>query len=94
MFTDRTTRTLPVSPVITGTPAAGFEIASVSVTPLTVTVEGDADQLAALERADTEAVSASGASSDFSRVVGLRPAGGRRAARRRQGDGQRERCGR
>ena len=35
-----------------------------------MTVEGDADELAALERADTEAVSASGASSDFSRVVG------------------------
>lgn len=82
VFTDRTTRTLPVSPVITGTPAAGFEIASVSVTPLTVTVEGDADELAALERVDTEAVSASGASSDFSRVVrydlppGVVPLGG------------------
>jgi len=71
VFTDRTTRTLPVGPVVTGTPAAGFEIESVTVTPLTVTVEGDADQLAALERADTEAVSVSGASSDFSRVVGF-----------------------
>lgn len=71
VFTDRKTRTLPVSPVITGTPAAGFEIESVTVTPITVTVEGDADELAALERADTDAVSASGASSDFSRLVGL-----------------------
>ena len=49
VFTDRQSRTLPVNPVITGTPAAGFEIASVTVEPSVVTVEGDGDQLVALE---------------------------------------------
>ncbi len=64
-FTDRASRTLPVSPVVTGTPAAGFEVAGVTVTPLSVTVEGDADELAALVRVDTLPVSVIGASSDF-----------------------------
>lgn len=71
VFSDRQSRTLPVSPVVNGTPAAGFEVAGVSVTPLSVTVEGDADELAALVRVDTLAVSVSGASSDFETSVAL-----------------------
>lgn len=71
VFSDRKSRTLPVSPVITGTPAAGFEIASVTVSPLSATVEGDADQLAALVRLDTKPVSLTGASSDFEVDVDL-----------------------
>ena len=50
LFTNRETRTLPVNPVVTGTPAQGFRIASVAADPLVVSVEGDADQLAALTR--------------------------------------------
>ena len=46
LFTNRETRTLPVNPIVTGTPAQGFRIASVEVDPLIVSVEGDADQLA------------------------------------------------
>ncbi len=34
VFSDRETRTLPVDPVVTGDPAAGFEIAGVTVDPL------------------------------------------------------------
>ena len=45
VFSDRQTRTLPVNPIITGNPAAGFEIESVTVDPLVVLVAGDADQL-------------------------------------------------
>lgn len=71
VFTDRQTRTLPISPVVVGTPAAGFEIASISVDPTVVAVEGDADDLAALERADTSPVSVSGASSDVTVTVPL-----------------------
>jgi len=56
------TRTLPINPVITGTPAAGFELASVAVTPTTALVEGDADPLAALAGLDTQPVSISGLS--------------------------------
>jgi YbbR domain-containing protein len=61
VFSDRQTRTVPVNPVVTGTPGAGFEIASVTVDPTTVTVQGDADALADLVRADTQPVSVSGA---------------------------------
>ena len=71
VFSDRQSRTLPVSPVITGTPAPGFEVASVVVTPSVVTVEGDADELVALERIDTEPVSVGGLSSDRTTSVAL-----------------------
>lgn len=71
VFTDRQSRSLPVTPVLTGTPAAGFEIAAVAVDPAVVTVEGDADQLAQLTQLDTQAVSVAGASSDVSATVAL-----------------------
>src|SRR4029077_12728694 len=38
VFTDKSSKTGPVTPVITGSPAGGFEIASVIVVPPTVTV--------------------------------------------------------
>ncbi len=65
------TKTLPVNPVATGTPATGYEVASVSVEPVLVTVEGDPDALAPLARVDTQPVSVSGATSDVSATVGL-----------------------
>jgi YbbR domain-containing protein len=71
VFTDRRTRTVPVNPVVTGTPAAGFEVASVSVDPLAVSVQGDANDLSGLDRADTQAVSVSGASSNVTASVPL-----------------------
>jgi YbbR domain-containing protein len=71
VFTDRRTRTVPVSPVVVGTPAAGFEVASVSVNPITVQVEGDANDLASLQQADTQPVSVSGASSDVTQRIAL-----------------------
>ncbi len=71
VFTDRESRSVPVTPIMTGSPAAGFEIASVVAEPAVVTVEGDADQLAQLRHVDTLPVSVSGASSDVSVVVSL-----------------------
>jgi len=71
VFTDRRTRTVPVSPVIIGTPAAGFEVASVTVDPVVVQVEGDANDLAPLDRADTVAVSVTGLSADLTTSVAL-----------------------
>lgn len=71
VFTDRRSKTLPVSPIVIGTPAAGFEIESVAVTPAVVSVEGDANDLAALDRADTEPVSVAGASSQVVQTVRL-----------------------
>ncbi len=65
VFQDLRNKSLPVSPVITGTPAPGFEIASVTVEPSVLTVEGDAEELAALARVDTVPVSTNGASADF-----------------------------
>jgi YbbR domain-containing protein len=56
------TRTLPINPVITGTPAAGFELASVSVSPTAMLVEGEADPLAAVAGLDTTPISISGLS--------------------------------
>lgn len=64
VFSDRETRTLPVHAVVTGDPAAGFEIATITVDPLVVLVEGDADQLAELVRVDTAQIPMSGVSSD------------------------------
>lgn len=63
IFTNRQTRSLPVRPVVVGSPAVGFEVASVSVQPLVVSVEGDVDNIAPLEFADTAPVTITGASS-------------------------------
>jgi YbbR domain-containing protein len=71
VFTNRTSKSLPVNPVVTGTPAAGFEIASVSVAPEIVLVEGDADQLATLAKVDTKQIPIGGLSSDETVNVAL-----------------------
>lgn len=71
VFTDRRSKTLPVTPNIVGTPAAGFEVASIEVDPPVISVEGDANDLAGLDRADTLPISVSGASSQVTQVVGL-----------------------
>jgi YbbR domain-containing protein len=63
VFSDRLSKTLPISPQITGTPAAGFELANASATPTFVTVEGDVDELQALLTIDTAPISVSGYSS-------------------------------
>jgi YbbR domain-containing protein len=71
VFTNRQTKSLPVNPVVVGSPAAGFEVDTVSVSPQVVSVEGDANDLAQLDRADTAAVSITGASSEVQQTVGL-----------------------
>ena len=64
-------KSLPVNPIVTGTPAAGYQVASVTVTPAIVSVEGDADALAALAKVDTGPLSISGAATDLTRTVPL-----------------------
>jgi YbbR domain-containing protein len=71
VFSDRRSKAVPVAPIVVGTPAAGFEVASVEVDPPVVSVQGDANDLAALDRADTEPVTISGASSEVTRTVGF-----------------------
>jgi YbbR domain-containing protein len=65
------TKTLPVSPVVTGTPASSVEITAVDVQPALVTVEGEADALAGLVSIDTRPVTISGATADVEATVGL-----------------------
>ncbi len=65
------TKTLPVSPVVTGAPSPSVEITAVEVQPTLVTVEGDADALAGLVSIDTRPVAVSGATADVEATVGL-----------------------
>ncbi len=69
VYTNLSNRTVPVNPIVTGTPGAGFRIASVEVEPLTVTVKGDQDQLRTLVAADTAPVPVSGATRDITSEV-------------------------
>jgi YbbR domain-containing protein len=71
IFGDRQTKTLPIRPVVAGSPAAGFEVASVTVDPIVVAVEGDPDDLAVLEVADTSPVTITGATSDVAQTATL-----------------------
>jgi YbbR domain-containing protein len=71
VFTDRRSKAVPVTPNVIGTPAAGFEVASIEVDPPVVSVQGDANDLASLDRADTQPISISGASSEVSQDVGF-----------------------
>ena len=64
--------TVPVNPNIVNSPAAGYSIVSVTVTPPVVEVHGQADALALLKgAATTEPISVAGATSDVSVSVGL-----------------------
>ena len=76
VYTDKETRTVPVNPLVTGTPGAGFRIAGVVVEPLVVKVEGDGEQLADFTAADTMPVSIAGATRTVTTEVALAlPAG-------------------
>jgi len=64
-------KTLPVNPVVIGTPATGYEIESVSVTPGVASLEGEKDALAALVRVDTAPISVSGATAAVTETAEL-----------------------
>lgn len=64
VFSDRDSKTLTISPLITGDPAPGFTLVSTTVSPHVVTVEGDIDELDPLVRIDTEPVSIVGLSAN------------------------------
>ncbi len=65
------TLTLPVVPVLSGAPAAGFRITSVNVDPLVVTVSGEEAVVSHLDNAPTEAIDISGRTSDLEAEVPL-----------------------
>jgi YbbR domain-containing protein len=64
--------TVPIKPDITNSPAAGYVIASVTISPPVVTVRGQADALGLLKgQASTKPISVAGATSDVSVNVAL-----------------------
>ena len=69
-------RSVPVAPQLTGTVAAGYRVAAVSVAPATVTVSGDPAVLAQLQAVPTAAIDINGRSSDLQRTVALAPPSG------------------
>lgn len=73
LLTNKESRTLPVNPVIAGVPAPGFRITGVAVTPLAVTVEGEAEQLASLVTIDTAPISVAGATATVAQSLALAP---------------------
>jgi YbbR domain-containing protein len=69
-------KALPVNAVVNGTPATGFNVLSVTIKPLVVSIEGDALVLATMPKVDTAPISVSGASADVNQTVPLSlPAG-------------------
>lgn len=64
VFSDKDSKTLTITPLITGDPAPGFELVATTVSPRVVTVEGDIDELEPLISIDTGPVSIVGLSSD------------------------------
>ncbi len=58
--TVETSKTVPIRPVLSGTPATGFEVASVTVDPAVVTLRGAPDDLAGITEVLTEPISLAG----------------------------------
>ena len=58
--TVETSRTVPIRPLLTGAPAAGFEIGTVTADPSVVTLRGAPEVLAAVGEVLTEPISLSG----------------------------------
>lgn len=66
------TETVPVNPDVVGTPAAGYYITSIDVTPPVVSVSGEADALAQLKgMVNTQPISIAGATGDVSIRIAL-----------------------
>jgi YbbR domain-containing protein len=71
VFSNLRSRPLPVTPVVSGSPAAGYQVTGVTVEPLLVSVEGDADLILGLTQANTEQIVVSGATQDVAKDVAL-----------------------
>jgi YbbR domain-containing protein len=57
VFSNAQTKTLPVNPIVVGTPPTGYAIDKITVDPTVVGVKGDAPVLATVTKADTEPIS-------------------------------------
>lgn len=69
LYRNKQSRNVPINPVLTGEPAPGFRVSGVDVTPLTVTLQGEADTLAKLNAADTAPIAVFGATRDVTAEV-------------------------
>jgi YbbR domain-containing protein len=82
VFKQAESRPLPVTPVISGAPSAGYEVTGIAVDPQVISVEGDADAILGLSEAPTQPVQINGATQQVTQEVGLTlpdgvtPAGG------------------
>jgi YbbR domain-containing protein len=78
--TVETSRTVPIRPLLTGAPAAGFEVGTVTADPSVVTLRGAPEVLAAIGEVLTEPISLSGTNTTL-RATGtlVIPAGARLA---------------
>jgi YbbR domain-containing protein len=65
------TKSFPVTPVVTGTPAPGYTIDSIGVSPPVVTVAGDANAIGALSTIATNPISVAGATQDVAAAATL-----------------------
>jgi YbbR domain-containing protein len=66
-----TTKSVPVTAVVTGTPGNGFVVGSTTITPAVATVTGEADTLTGLTAVQTKPVDVSGAATTVQVTVGL-----------------------
>lgn len=69
--TVETSRTVPIRPLLTGAPAAGFEVGTVSAEPSVVTLRGAPEVLAAIAEVLTEPISLSGSNSTLHATANL-----------------------
>jgi YbbR domain-containing protein len=74
-------KTVPIRPVVTGTPAEGSEVTSVSVQPAVVTIFGAQRVIEDVTEITTEPISLDGASQTLTRDAELVLPGGTRVAR-------------
>ncbi|MFI5291851.1 MAG: CdaR family protein, partial [Candidatus Limnocylindrales bacterium] len=69
-------RSVPVAPALTGAPAAGWSVRSVTVDPVVVTVRGALDAIAAMDSVATARIPLDGRTTDLTTTVDLvAPAG-------------------
>lgn len=69
--TFETSRTVPIRPLLVGSPAPGFEVGTVSSEPSVVTLRGAPDVLAAIVEVVTEPIALAGIKAPLQPTVGL-----------------------
>jgi YbbR domain-containing protein len=76
VFSNAQTKSLPVNPLIVGSPPAGYTITSIVAEPISVSVKGDPANLAGVAKADTQSIPVGAATSTIDTEVPLAlPAG-------------------